>query len=107
VVDGVLGSTLGLLASAFARTEFQAVQFMPLLVFPQFLLGGVLMPREDMPEVLTVISDWLPLSYAIDAIGAVADGSEGWDIWGPILIVLAFVVGAVVLASLSLRRRTP
>src|SRR5690606_5761329 len=68
VVDAVLGTALGLLASAFARTEFQAVQFMPVLVFPQMILGGLFMPRDQMPEVLEAISDWLPLSYAIDAV---------------------------------------
>ena len=56
VTDAVLGMALGLLASAFARTEFQAVQFMPLIVFPQILLGGLFMPREDMPDALYAIS---------------------------------------------------
>jgi ABC-2 type transport system permease protein len=107
VVDAVLGTALGLLASAFARTEFQAVQFMPLLVFPQIILGGVFMPRDQMPDVLHAISDWLPLSHAIDAVNAVTAGDEGWDVWRPILIVLAFALGAIVLASLTLRRRTP
>ncbi|WP_156761658.1 ABC transporter permease [Microbacterium karelineae] len=107
VVDALLGSTLGLLASAFARTEFQAVQFMPLIVFPQVLLGGVIMPRDDMPDVLTAISDWLPLSHAIDASLAVTAGDDAADVFGPLAIVGAFVVGAVVLASLTLRRRTP
>jgi len=106
VVDALLGTALGLLASAFAQTEFQAVQFMPLLVFPQIILGGLFMPRDQMPDVLHAISDWLPLSYAIDAIGAVAAGDEGWDVYGPLLIVLAFAVGALLLASLTLRRRT-
>ena len=107
VVDAVLGTALGLLASAFARTEFQAVQFMPVLVFPQMILGGLFMPREQMPDVLHAISDWLPLSYAIDAVNAVTAGDEGWDLWRPLLIVAAFAVGALVLASLTLRRRTP
>jgi ABC transporter DrrB family efflux protein len=106
VVDALLGTALGLLASAFAQTEFQAVQFMPLLVFPQIILGGLFMPRDQMPEVLHAISDWLPLSYAIDAIDAVSAGDEGWDVFGPLLIVVAFMVGALVLASLTLRRRT-
>lgn len=107
VVDALLGTALGLLASAFARTEFQAVQFMPLLVFPQIILGGLFMPRDQMPRVLEIISDWLPLSYAIDAINAVTAGADPWDVWRPVLIVLAFAVGALVLASLTLRRRTP
>jgi len=107
VVDAILGSALGLLASAFARTEFQAVQFMPLIVFPQIILGGLFMPREDMPEALYQISKVLPLSYAIDTINAVTDGDEGWDVFGPLLVVVAFAVGALILASLTLRRRTP
>lgn len=106
VVDALLGTALGLLASAFARTEFQAVQFMPLLVFPQIILGGLFMPREDMPDVLYAVSDWLPLSHAIDAIQAVAAGDEGWDVAGPVLIVAAFAVAFLVLAPLTLRRRT-
>lgn len=107
VVDALLGTALGLLASAFAQTEFQAVQFMPLLVFPQIILGGLFMPRDQMPDVLHAISDWLPLSYAIDTINAVSAGEEGWDVFGPLLIVVAFMLGALVLASLTLRRRTP
>lgn len=107
VVDAVLGTALGLLASAFAQTEFQAVQFMPLLVFPQIILGGLFMPRDQMPDVLYAISDWLPLSHAIDAIQAVAAGDEGWDVGGPLLIVAAFAIGCLVLAPLTLRRRTP
>ena len=107
VVDAILGSALGLFASAFARTEFQAVQFMPLIVFPQIILGGLFMPREDMPEALYQISKVLPLSYAIDTINAVTAGDEGWEIFGPLLVVVAFAAGALVLASLTLRRRTP
>lgn len=106
VVDAVLGTALGLLASAFAQTEFQAVQFMPVLVFPQIILGGLFMPRDQMPDVLYAISDWLPLSHAIDAIEAVTAGDEGWDVGSPLLIVGAFAVGCLVLAPLTLRRRT-
>lgn len=106
VADALLGTALGLLASAFARTEFQAVQFMPVLVIPQILLGGILMPREQMPDALQSISDWLPLSYGIDAINAVTAGETGWELWAPILVIFAFAVGALVLGSLTLRRRT-
>ena len=107
VVDAILGTALGLLASAFARTEFQAVQFMPLIVFPQIILGGLFMPRDQMPDALYVISDFLPLSYAIDTINAVTSGDEGWEVWRPLFVVVAFAIGALVLASLTLRRRTP
>jgi len=106
VVDALLGTALGLLASAFAETEFQAVQFMPVLVFPQIILGGLFMPREDMPEVLRAISDWLPLSHAIDAITAVTAGDGGADVWRSVLVVGVFALMFLVLAPLSLRRRT-
>jgi len=108
VADAVLGTTLGLLASAFARTEFQVVQFMPAIVFPQVLLGGVLLPRDQMPDVLHAISDWLPLSHAIDALNAVATGSEDEGFVATQLLILgAFALGAVLLGSVTLRRRTP
>lgn len=108
VADAVLGTTLGLLASAFARTEFQVVQFMPLLVFPQILLGGIFLPREQLPDALRVISDWLPLSHAIDALKAVAtDSQDATYIGGELLIIGAWIVGAIVLGSITLRRRTP
>jgi ABC-2 type transport system ATP-binding protein/ABC-2 type transport system permease protein len=108
LADAVLGTTLGLLASAFARTEFQVVQFMPALVFPQVLLGGILLPRADMPDVLYSISDWLPLSHAIDALNAVSTGAEDDAyVGGKLLIIAAFAVGAVLLGAITLRRRTP
>ena len=108
VADALLGTALGLLASAFARTEFQVVQFMPLLVFPQILLGGIFIPRDQLPEVLEAISDWLPLSYAIDALTAVATDSEdaAW-IWARIIAIGAWIVGSIVVGSITLRRRTP
>jgi ABC transporter DrrB family efflux protein len=105
-VNGLLATSLGILASAFARTEFQAVQFMPVLVFPQVLLGGILMPRGQMPDVLEWVSDVLPLSYAVDATGAVQTGESGMDLWGPLLVVGGFTIGLLVLAALTLRRRT-
>ncbi|WP_336651930.1 MULTISPECIES: ABC transporter permease [unclassified Leucobacter] len=107
VLDALLGTGLGLLASAFARTEFQAVQFMPVLVFPQILLGGLLMPRDQMPDALHTISDWLPLSYAIDAVNAVTRGDEGWDLGRPLIVIAAVTLVALGLAALTLRRRTP
>jgi len=107
VLDALLGTGLGLFASAFARTEFQAVQFMPVVVFPQILLGGLLMPRDQMPDALHAISDWLPLSYAIDAVNAVTTGEAGWDLGKPLIVIAAVTLVALGLAALTLRRRTP
>ncbi|MDR1387117.1 MAG: ABC transporter permease [Propionibacteriaceae bacterium] len=107
VVDAVLGTALGLLVSAFARTEFQAVQFLPVFVFPQIILGGVFMPRQQMPRALELISDFMPLSYAIDGVSQVAAGQGGWVVGRPLLIMAAFAVGCLVAASATLPRRTP
>ncbi|QEO09561.1 ABC transporter permease [Protaetiibacter larvae] len=106
-VNGLLGTMLGLLASAFAATEFQVVQFMPVIVAPQVLLGGIFLPREAMPDALQAISDWLPLSYSIDALTRVsAEADATGDVLGDVLVVAAFALGALVLAALTLRRRT-
>jgi len=107
LADAILGTTLGLFASAFARTEFQVVQFMPLIVFPQVLLGGIFIPRDQLPEGLHILSDWLPLSHAIDALNAVAtDSHDAAYIGGELLIIGAFAVAAIVVGSLTLQRRT-
>jgi ABC-2 type transport system permease protein len=108
VADALLGVALGLFTSAFARTEFQAVQFMPVVVLPQFLLAGFLLPREEMPDVLFAVSKVLPMSYAIDAARAVTTSPE---ITSAMVADIAVVIGCVVLAlclgAATLRRRTP
>jgi ABC-2 type transport system permease protein len=112
VADAVLGTALGLLVSAFARTEFQAVQFMPLLVIPQILLCGLFIRRDLMPGVLEAVSDVLPLSYAVDAMTAVSATTSsafaGVDtgVWWDLLVVVAFALGALALGAATLRRRT-
>lgn len=108
VVDAVLGTALGLLMSAFAATEFQAVQFMPLVVIPQLLLCGLLAPRDSMAGALEAVSDVLPLSYAADAFTRTLttpglDAEMGTDL----AVLVGCCVAAVALASLTLRRRTP
>ena len=108
VVDALLGTALGLLVSAFARTEFQAVQFMPAFVLPQFLLCGLLVPRGELPGALHAVSSALPLSYAVDAMRTVTtDASPGTDVARDVVIVLLFAVGAIALGAATLRRRTP
>jgi len=108
VVDAVLGSTLGLFVSAFANTEFQAVQFMPAFVLPQFLLCGLLVPRDALPDFLQALSNLLPLSYAVDAMRTLTtDPNATAEVLRDVAIVLAFALGAVGLGSGTLRRRTP
>ena len=108
LANAILGCTLGLFVSAFAATEFQAVQFLPAVVLPQFLLCGLFLPRDQMPDVLHAISDVLPLSYAVDAATAVTTNPEVTSgALADIAVVLGFAVAAVVLGAATLRRRTP
>ena len=108
VVNAVLGVALGLLCSAFARTEFQAVQFLPVVVVPQILLCGLFVPREQMAGWLEAISNALPLTYAVDAlieVGRQADPTA--TLWRDLAVVAGAAVVALVLAAATLRRRTP
>ena len=107
VLVALLGMGLGLLASAFARTEFQVVQFFPATIMPQLLLCGLLTPREHMQSVLHAISDVMPMSYAVDAVHhlsreATVDGA----LWGDLGIVVAFAAVAIALGAATLQRRT-
>jgi ABC-2 type transport system permease protein len=106
IANAVLGMALGLFTSAFARTEFQAVQFLPAVVFPQILLCGLLVPRRHMLPVLRWISDALPLSWAYDGLShAVAGGASGVVVRDA-AIVLCVTALALALGATTLRRRT-
>jgi ABC-2 type transport system permease protein len=107
LVDALLGTALGLFVSAFASSEFQAVQFMPALIIPQVLIGGLLMPLDQMPDLLEKIAYFLPLTYAIDALNIVVNHTDITnDAWRDMWVVIAFTVGAVLLGALTLRRKT-
>jgi ABC-2 type transport system permease protein len=106
VANAVLGSTLGLLVSAFARTEFQAVQFMPAVVFPQILLCGLFVPRSEMAGWLHAISYVLPLTYAYDALARTAADNLDGRLVLDVAVVLGCIALAVTLGAATLRRRT-
>jgi ABC-2 type transport system permease protein len=107
IVNAVLGVGLGLLCSAFARTEFQAVQFIPLVMVPQLLLAGIIIPRALMPTWLEWISNVMPASYALDALQQVSAHTELTGVAvRDIVAVLCFAVAALCLAAATLRRRT-
>jgi ABC-2 type transport system permease protein len=107
VCVALLGTGLGLLASAFARSEFQVVQFFPVVVIPQLLMCGLLVARQRMPTALHAVSDVLPLSYAVDGMHHLSlQAGTGVALWGDIAIVLAFAVGALLMGAATLRRRT-
>jgi ABC-2 type transport system permease protein len=107
VGNATLGMALGLFASAFARTEFQAVQFMPAIVFPQVLLCGLFVARDEMVRWLEVISAFFPLTYAYDALARVTQGTA---LGGRFALDVCITVGATLLALAlgagTLRRRT-
>ncbi len=108
VGNAVLGMALGLFVSAFARTEFQAVQFMPAFVFPQLLLCGLFVPRDEMAPLLEAASYALPLTYAFEALQRVAvDGSLGTTGWIDVAVTVGATLAALLLGSVTLRRRTP
>jgi ABC-2 type transport system permease protein len=108
VANAVLGVALGLLASAFARTEFQAVQFMPVMVIPQLLLCGLFVPRDQMAGWLEGLSNAMPMSYSVQALLEVGANPEPTGLmWRDLAVVVGVVVAALALGAGTLRRRTP
>ena len=108
VLDALLGMALGLFVSAFARTEFQAVQFMPVFVLPQILLCGLFVPRESMGWLLRWLSDVMPLSYAVEALNRVtASSTIDATILRNLIVVACCALLALILGAATLRRRTP
>jgi ABC-2 type transport system permease protein len=106
VGNAVLGSALGLFLSAFAQTEFQAVQFMPAVVFPQILLCGLFVGRGSMAAWLRWISDALPLTYAYDALAHTAADTFDARFAADVAVIVGAVVVALALGAATLRRRT-
>lgn len=107
LLDALLGAALGLFASAFARTEFQAVQFMPAFVLPQALLCGLLMPLAQLPSVLRWVADCLPLTYVVDAMQRVTiETGLSQRMYLDLAVIVGFVVVAILCGALTLRRQT-
>jgi ABC-2 type transport system permease protein len=106
--NALLGTGLGLLVSAFARTEFQAVQFMPAFVFPQLLLCGLFVRRPEMAPLLDWVSWAFPLTYAFDALErATTPGALDGRLALDVAVIAGAAVASLVLGALTLRRRTP
>jgi ABC-2 type transport system permease protein len=107
VLNALLGVALGLLSSAFAQTEFQAVQFLPVVVIPQLLLCGLFVPREAMAGWLHGLSNALPLTYAVDGLQEVGRAvTTTAELWRDIGIVAGCALLALALASATLKRRS-
>jgi ABC-2 type transport system permease protein len=106
VANALLGMALGLFLSAFASTEFQAVQFMPAVIIPQLLLCGLLAPRERMAGVLEAVSWALPRTYAYDGLARATTGDEGTRLVVDVCVILGAIALALALGAATLRRRT-
>ncbi|MEU1483743.1 ABC transporter permease [Streptomyces sp. NPDC005752] len=107
LLDALLGTALGLFVSAFAASEFQAVQFMPAVIFPQLLLCGLFTPRDQMHPVLETVSDVLPMSYAVDGMNEVLIRTEiTGDFYRDVLVVAGSALLVLCLGAATLRRRT-
>jgi ABC-2 type transport system permease protein len=107
VLNAVLGMALGLFMSAFAQTEFQAVQFMPAVILPQLLLCGLFVARDQMAPLLYDLSYALPLTYAYDALHrATVAAPLGAGLVVDVAVVIGATLGALGLGAVTLRRRT-
>jgi ABC-2 type transport system permease protein len=108
VLMAISAVNLGIFLSMFARTEFQAVQFIPLVIVPQVLLSGILFPVSTEPKPLQYISDVLPLTYAVNGLRDVM--LKGADLTWPAMqldvgVVAGFCVLVIVAGIGTLRRR--
>lgn len=107
VADAVLGTALGLAASSLARTEFQAVQMMPLMLLPQLILCGLIVPRDQMPTILEWVSYLMPLSYAMTAtFDAMVNATVTATYLLNLGAVLAFAAAALAIGGPTLRRQS-
>ncbi len=108
VLDALLGTALGLFVSAFASTEFQAVQFMPAVLMPQLLLCGLFAPRDTMQPVLEAVSAVLPMSYAVDAMTEILTHPAPTPLFlRDILLTTTFTLLTLALTTPTLPRQTP
>ncbi len=106
VLAAFLGTTLGLFTSAFATSEFQAVQFLPAFIFPQLLVCGLFVARSEMAKPLQWFADIMPLSYSVDAMKQVTISSLWTSQLSVDLIVVAgFAIAALILGSATIRRQ--
>lgn len=106
VAAGLLGTSLGLFTSAFAKSEFQAVQFMPAFIFPQLLTCGLFIAREQMAKPLQWFADVMPLTYSVDALQQITY-SPAWTstLTRDLIIVVAYATAALVFGSITIRRQ--
>lgn len=106
VLSALLGTSLGLFVSAFASSEFHAVQFLPAIILPQFLVCGILAPREHMATLLQWFADIMPLTYSVDAMKKITlDHSWTTTLSKDFIVVILFGVSALLLGAWTIRRQ--
>jgi ABC-2 type transport system permease protein len=107
VIIGILAVCLGIFVSAFARNEFQMIQFIPLIIVPQVFVCGLIFPVSQLPDYLQWIGKFLPLTYGVDGIRALMlQGAGLVNIGKDIGVLVAYAIGLLILAGVSLRRGT-
>lgn len=107
LISTLLGVALGLFVSAFAKTEFQAIQFLPVFIFPQIIVCGLFIPIAQLPDLLQSIAWWMPLTHLVEALNGVTKHAEVTeDMWRNLFVVCVFIVVALIFAGLTLRRKT-
>jgi ABC-2 type transport system permease protein len=100
---GLLGTAFGLALSALAKTEFQAVQFMPAFILPQLLLCGLMVPVALLPTALRYVANVLPMTAALHAINPLQSTSYYLE---QFCVMVAYIMAALFIGSTTLRRRT-
>jgi len=106
VITAFLGTALGLFVSAFATSEFQAVELVMPIIMPQILLSGLFVARDQMSSFLHSLSDYLPLTYSVDAMNQITNhASWNSDLTRDLVIILACAVVALILGSVTIRRQ--
>ncbi|MDO4243021.1 MAG: ABC transporter permease [Actinomyces sp.] len=107
LLDAFVGVATGLVTSAFARSEFQAVQFMPVVISPQIFLCGLLVPREELPRGLELVGNVLPMTWANDAVGELASSADlSGGFWRNLLWLTILGIVVLLLASRTTPRRS-
>lgn len=104
-IGALLGTALGLLVSAFASTEFQAMQFLPVFIMPQLLTCGLFVPRNRMASLVDHFSDIMPMTYNVDAMQHVILEPH-WTsaLTHDFLVVIGYAVGVLILGAITIRR---
>lgn len=107
LVLGLGAVSLGIFLSTFARTELQILQFIPIVIIPQGLLGGIFWPVETLPDLLQPLARVLPITYAVEGLREVfiAGADLGtWTVQLDLLVLTGIAALFVVLAAATIRR---